>query len=76
MPVTAGVGAQWGGEVLDYVPDTAIQEQVEPICETWPGWQTDTSQARAWDDLPELARAYVNRVGRRSHPFRLGGARA
>ncbi len=52
-----------GDEILDYVPDTAIQEQVEPIYETWPGWKTDTSQARTWDDLPELARAYVNRIG-------------
>jgi len=52
-----------GDEVLDYVPDTAIQEQVEPIYETWPGWQTDTSRARAWDDLPELAKAYINRIG-------------
>jgi adenylosuccinate synthase len=55
-------GYRLGDEIIDYVPETAIQEQVEPIYETWPGWLSDTSQARTWQDLPEKAQAYVNRL--------------
>ncbi|MCU0519983.1 MAG: adenylosuccinate synthase [Anaerolineae bacterium] len=56
-------GYRMGDQVLDYVPDTAIQEQVEPIYETWAGWRTDTSRARSWDDLPDAAKRYVTRIG-------------
>jgi adenylosuccinate synthase len=55
-------GYRLGKEVLDYVPDTATQALVEPVYETWPGWQADTSGCRAWDELPEAARAYLRRV--------------
>ncbi|MDF1512597.1 MAG: adenylosuccinate synthase [Anaerolineae bacterium] len=55
-------GYRLDGEVIDYVPDTAIQERVEPIYETWPGWQSDTSQARSWEDLPKKAQAYLRRI--------------
>ena len=50
-------GYRLGAEVLDYVPDTATQALVEPVYESWPGWQTDTSGCRAWDELPGAARA-------------------
>jgi adenylosuccinate synthase len=56
------VGYRLGDEVLDYVPDTAGQEQVEPIYEMWPGWLSDTSKVRRWDELPEKAQAYINRI--------------
>jgi len=56
------VGYRLGDEILDHVPDTAGQEQVEPIYETWPGWLSDTSKARRWDELPEKAQAYINRI--------------
>jgi adenylosuccinate synthase len=55
-------GYRLGNEVLDYVPETAIQEQVEPVYESWPGWLSDTSHVRTWDDLPDKAQAYVNRI--------------
>jgi adenylosuccinate synthase len=27
-----------------------------------PGWETDTTKARSWDELPENAKAYLNRL--------------
>jgi adenylosuccinate synthase len=51
-----------GVRVLDYVPDTTTQDLIEPVYETWPGWQVDTSGCRTWDDLPQAARAYLRRI--------------
>ncbi len=51
------------GEILtDSMPDTPILYQVQPVYETWPGWLTDTSQARSWNELPPAARAYLHRI--------------
>jgi adenylosuccinate synthase len=55
-------GYRLGDQVLDHVPDTATQALVEPIYETWPGWQTDTSGCRTWDELPPQAQAYLRRI--------------
>jgi adenylosuccinate synthase len=49
-------------EVIDYVPDTATQEMVEPVYEIWPGWQSSTSDCRTWDDLPVNAQKYLIRI--------------
>jgi adenylosuccinate synthase len=51
-----------GDNVIDYVPDTATQEDVTPVYETWPGWLTDTSGCRTWDDLPVNAQRYLKRI--------------
>lgn len=56
------VGYRLGDRVLDHVPDTAGQEQVEPIYEMWPGWLSDTSKVRRWGDLPEKAQVYISRI--------------
>ncbi len=34
----------------------------EPVYEEWPGWQTPTSGATSWAELPEQARAYLRRI--------------
>lgn len=44
-------------------PVTTDAERVRPVFETLPGWRTETSGARRWDDLPAAARAYVERLG-------------
>jgi adenylosuccinate synthase len=52
-----------GGEELDDFPgDLGLLEEAEPVYETLPGWRTSTADARAWDDLPENARAYLRRI--------------
>ena len=55
-------GYRIGEQVIDYLPDTATQALVEPVYETWPGWRTDTSGCRTWDDLPARAQAYLRRI--------------
>ena len=37
-------------------------DKATPVYEELPGWQCDTTSARSWDDLPENAKAYLNRL--------------
>jgi len=55
-------GYRLGDQVIDYVPDTPDMFEVTPVYETWPGWSESTTEARAWDDLPKAARAYLHRI--------------
>lgn len=48
------------GEVIDHFPGNLAElEAVEPVYETFAGWQTDTGKATTMDELPEAAQAYV-----------------
>ncbi len=47
----------------DFPPsERAAWDKAIPVYEELPGWQTDTTKARSWDDLPENAKAYLNRL--------------
>jgi adenylosuccinate synthase len=37
--------------------------RVQPVYETLPGWQEEISSIRSLADLPDNARAYLNRLG-------------
>lgn len=50
------------GQLVDTMPDTADLERVEPVYETWPGWQTSTRATRRWTDLPPAAQRYLGRI--------------
>jgi len=51
------------GAELDTVPPRVDQlGRCEPVWETHSGWQGDISGARALDDLPDEARAYLERL--------------
>lgn len=39
-----------------------ILQQVEVEYETLPGWMSDTSACRRWDDLPAKAQNYIRFV--------------
>jgi adenylosuccinate synthase len=41
---------------------TSVYERLEPVYEDLPGWRTDTTGCRSWDELPAPARAYVDRL--------------
>lgn len=48
------------GELLDAPPlDSHAWERLEPIYETFPGWQETTRGVTRMEDLPENARAYL-----------------
>ena len=58
-----GVGYQLGGTMLEAPPlTTQDQARVEPVYERLPGWHEPIGTVRAWEDLPEAARAYIDRV--------------
>lgn len=50
-----------GVSVTD-LPDTSGQEKAVPVYEEMEGWMTSTAEARAWNDLPPKAQAYVLRL--------------
>lgn len=53
------------GKTIDYVPTISEDiEQVKPIYETFPGWQTDTTKAKTWKDLPPKARCYLQAIAK------------
>ncbi len=52
-----------GGEVVRELPgDVAALAAADPVYEVVPGWRVPTHGILAWEDLPELARAYVARI--------------
>ena len=53
-----------GGEETDAFPFPAALPAASPVYETLPGWKTDLSGCRTWEDLPQEARAYVSFVER------------
>ena len=56
-------GYKLRGEEIPYGPGRLEDlEQVEPIYETVPGWQCDTTSCTTFDELPEAAQAFVDRV--------------
>jgi adenylosuccinate synthase len=51
------------GERIDYFPGRVDQlRRVQPVYETWPGWQQDVSGLRRLEDFPAGARRYLDRV--------------
>jgi len=52
-----------GGKVTKHFPPTIeALEEVEPVYESHPGWLTDTRNVRDYDDLPENAKSYLERL--------------
>jgi adenylosuccinate synthase len=51
------------GEESDHFPERApTAERARPIYETMAGWEADTGESRAWDDLPAAAQVYLRRI--------------
>ena len=53
----------YNGRVLNNFPaDVKVLNSVEPVYESHPGWEEPTTHIRKYDDLPENARAYLERI--------------
>ena len=51
------------GKRLDEMPSDLEQlERARPVYEELPGWSETVGHLRTWDDLPKLARSYLQRV--------------
>jgi adenylosuccinate synthase len=51
------------GREIDYLPaGERAQAQVEPVYETFEGWQAETARARSWAELPAQAIKYVRHI--------------
>ena len=51
------------GQRVDHFPgDLNVLAECEPVYESLPGWQTDTTGARNFGDLPANAQRYLNRI--------------
>lgn len=56
-------GYRFQGEVISHVPASLkALEACEPIFEDLPGWQEDLSGIEKFEDFPETAKAYVQRI--------------
>lgn len=57
------VGYKFNGEVIDYFPasleDLAL---CEPVYEEFDGWDDSVANARSYDELPENAKKYIERI--------------
>ncbi|WP_302968789.1 adenylosuccinate synthase [Megamonas funiformis] len=57
------VAYKYNGEILDEMPASLkVLSNVEPVYETFAGWKTDISGIRKYEDLPENARKYLERM--------------
>lgn len=57
------VGYKFNGQIIDYFP-ASLEDlaNCEPIYETFDGWDTSVADARKYEDLPENARKYLERI--------------
>lgn len=51
------------GEQFTHFPAQLHElQKVEPVYESWTGWEGSVKEARRFEDLPETARQYLNRI--------------
>ncbi len=51
------------GVQTDHFPNMLARlEKAEPVYEEMPGWKTDISSCRSWDEFPKEARDYISRI--------------
>lgn len=56
-------GYEYENEVLDVFPSNlSIMAQCKPVYESLPGWKEDLSKIKTYDELPENAKRYLNRI--------------
>ena len=51
-----------GKQIVDFPTDIHRLADCKPILETLPGWQQDTTKVKDYNDLPENAKKYLQRL--------------
>lgn len=56
-------GYKLNGEIIDYFP-ASLEDlaKCEPVYEEFDGWGEDVANARSYEELPENAKVYLNRI--------------
>jgi adenylosuccinate synthase len=63
IPVARAYRDPLDGREWSTVPaSTSVYERLHPVYEVLDGWEADTTACRAWGQLPDAARAYVQRL--------------
>ena len=52
------------GEVYETIPFQMTRHQIEPVLHAMNGWNTPTSNARAFADLPPVMLQYIDFINR------------
>ena len=61
--IKVGVEYHLNGKILPSLPaDLSELEAAEVKYEELPGWKSDISKCRSWQDLPENAKKYIARI--------------
>ncbi|MBN9388782.1 MAG: adenylosuccinate synthase [Chloroflexi bacterium] len=61
--IQLATGYEWGGKPAHYYDGDAIfLEECQPTYESWPGWQQSINAAQTFEELPENARKYLQRL--------------
>jgi len=56
-------GYTYNGQTVESLPAALeVFEMCQPVYEELPGWKSDITGAKSFDELPELARSYVRRL--------------
>ncbi|NFN19400.1 adenylosuccinate synthase [Clostridium botulinum] len=57
------VGYKFDGKVIDYFP-ASLEDlaKCEPVYEDFDGWDDSVAEARTYEELPENAKKYLNRI--------------
>ncbi|KAI9804779.1 MAG: hypothetical protein M1825_001147 [Sarcosagium campestre] len=59
IPVATGYRTEDGQELESFPADLELLDTTKPVYKTLPGWQTSTTGAKQYHELPENARAFV-----------------
>ncbi|MFH1591643.1 MAG: adenylosuccinate synthase [archaeon] len=61
--IKIGIGYQIEGEDIPTIPpELGTLEKVVPVYIEMPGWKQDTSEIKEYDDLPDNAKAFLDKV--------------